>query len=153
MGEQIERVTQLYTINITPRQADRARANPRNGNFFNTPEYARYKKQLIFLFKGRNLSVSGKKILGVQIDKKDYYGVEATFYFPYPKSTPKYKRIEGARKRTKPDIDNVGKALQDGLEQAKAVVNDSLFSDINYKKRWTTEEDGRFEFKLYYYEN
>jgi Holliday junction resolvase RusA-like endonuclease len=149
----LEKETEWFTIDVTPRQADRARANPKTGTFYNTPEYARYKKTLIMLFKGRNLSVSGQKILGVSIPKEDYYGIEAIFYFPYPKSTPKYKLIEGEKKRTKPDIDNVGKALQDSLEQAKAVVNDSLFSDINYKKRFTIEKEGRIKFKLYYESN
>lgn len=144
--------SELYVIHITPRQADRARAKvARSGvKFFNTKEYHLYKKQLIYLFKGKNLSISGLKILGITIPKQDYYGIEAVFYFPYPKSTAKKRLIEGARKRTKPDIDNVGKALQDALEQAKAVVNDSLFSDINYKKRFTTSEVGRIEFKLQY---
>ena len=101
------------------------------------------------LFKGKTLLVEGQKRIGVNIIPRDYYGIEAVFYFPYPKSTAKKRLIEGAKKRTKPDIDNVGKAIQDALEQAKAVVNDSLFSDINYKKRFTLGEP-RIEFKLEY---
>ena len=31
--------------------------------------------------------------------KKDYYGIEAIFYFPYTKSTPKYKQVDNERKR------------------------------------------------------
>ncbi len=143
-----------YILQITPQSALRPTPVFKRGrvSMLNKPKYTAYKNTLAFLCRGKNVTFEDRKIEGIKIPKGDYYKIEAYLYKPYPKATPKYKRIEGAVRRKIPDWDNEMKALQDAIVQAKIITDDGIISDGIGRKRWTTEEHGRIEFRLKLYE-
>jgi len=136
-----------HILNITPQSA--LRPSPtKSGRMVDKPEYKAYKNALILLLKGKTITYKGNKIKGSKVDKGDFTFLLARFYFPYPKSEPKYKRIEGKLHRRKPDWDNCAKALQDAIEQANIIKNDSKISGGDILKLYTTKPIGRIEFEL-----
>ena len=153
-----------YVIYITPEPALRPSPARRGDKLtmINKPKYTAYKNTLSLLCRGKTVVYKGKTIKGIKIPQGNYYRIDVDFYMPYPKSTPKYKRIDKKPYRKKPDWDNCFKALQDALEQAKVIkgkgedgttrTNDSLISGGRGDQWYTTEETGRIEFKLELYE-
>lgn len=72
-------------------------------------------------------------------------GTHITFYFPVPKSWPKYKK---AAKHLMlhddvPDVDNCGKAIMDSL-----MAEDKKIADIHLTKKWVNAESGYIEIRL-----
>lgn len=130
--------TTWYKLDIEPETSPRPRSKIINGKIhvFMPAEYEKYKKQLI------------KAIEKLEIQKAAYSQLEIVCYFPYPKSTPKKRLIEGDKMRVKPDVDNVWKGVSDALEQAKVLINDSGISDGLCRKRYTTLSKGWIEFRL-----
>ena len=121
-----------YTISILPVPTPRPKIRVMNVRGKKVPQayypakYHKYKAELAFF-----LIVEG-------IAKEDYGIIDATFFLPYPKSTPKYKLVEGTPHRKKPDADNFLKGLMDGLEIAGVTENDSKFWDVRAVKLYTT---------------
>ena len=138
-----------YILQITPYQADRPRGSAKTGRFYNTPAYTLYKGLLLNLLKGKNITIDGRKVFGIKVPKDTYNHLEAVLYKPYPKSTAKYKLIEGQIRLVKPDWDNEAKALQDAMERARILDKDSQVYKGNIEQRYTTEAHGRIEFNLY----
>ena len=103
---------------------------------YNTSKYTQYKRDLIYSLKGLN------------IPAMDYDYIHARFYLPYPKGTPKKKRINNYPLRTNFDCDNVIKGLCDALEQSNIVEDDRQLSSMFIEKFRTTEENGYIEFEL-----
>lgn len=131
----------MYTLDVIPKPAPRprARAVKIKGKYiatvYNPADYTAYKKDLIFLIRE------------LRIPAGDYSRLDVTFFFAYPKSTPKKSLIDRAKMRKKPDCDNLAKTVADSLEQAGVVHNDSQFSTMVINKLYTTENP-RIEFKL-----
>lgn len=70
-------------------------------------------------------------------------GVHIIFYIPVPKTWKKYKKDEMHMKlhQSKPDIDNLVKAVFDSL-----FSEDKYIADFRATKRWVNKEDGWIEF-------
>jgi len=71
-------------------------------------------------------------------------GVHIIFYIPVPKTWKKYKKDEMHMKlhQSKPDIDNLVKAVFDSL-----FSEDKYIADFRATKRWVNKEEGWIEFK------
>ena len=121
-------------IDVIPRPAERPRFS-KMGHAYNSGEYRQYLDVLIW------------SIRALRIPDKPWHGIEAVFWFPYPKSTPKSKLIPFARHQKKPDGDNCLKALVDALEKCGVIKNDSAFSDISVKKKYSLS-GGYIQFTL-----
>ena len=104
---------------------------------YNPPKYTKYKEILI------------SYILSLNIPKKDYDGIYAKFYVPYPKGTPKSKMIESFPLKQVFDCDNVIKGLCDALQQSEVISDDRCISQMYIEKYRTTDPTGRIEFNLY----
>lgn len=113
----------IFLVEIEPFPALRPRLG-KNGTY-NDPRYTNYKNAVATAMREAD------------IPDAEWKEVEAIFRCPFPKSTPKYKRIEGTKKVTKPDADNFGKAILDALENAGTIKNDSQISDMIFRKRFT----------------
>ncbi|UCD07280.1 MAG: RusA family crossover junction endodeoxyribonuclease [Candidatus Aenigmatarchaeota archaeon] len=98
-------------------------------------KYGKYKEALALMIQAKG------------IPKEDYGEIRAIFYLPYPKRTPKYKRVEGSPHRVKPDTDNFAKGLLDALEIAGVLKNDSQIYATFFSKFYTIGVP-RIEFKL-----
>ena len=87
-----------------------------------TSSYWAFKDQLVLLTKQKQF------VLG------DRYGV--IFYLPMPDSWSKKKKFEmmGRPHQSKPDLDNLCKAIQDCLK-----VNDAVIWDLEARKIWWDE--------------
>lgn len=72
-------------------------------------------------------------------------GTHITFYFPVPKSWPKYKKVAKhlMLHDDVPDVDNCGKAIMDSL-----MAEDKKIADIHLTKKWINAEQGYIEFKI-----
>jgi Holliday junction resolvase RusA-like endonuclease len=140
-----------YIIHITPQPASRPSPSVYRGKvrMVNKPKYAKYKNTLSFLCRGKTTIINGRRVVGVDIPKLDYYRLDMDFYFPYPKSTPKKRLIEGYPMRKLPDWDNCAKALQDAIVQAKIIKDDNQLSGGRTDQWYTTEPVGRIEFTLH----
>lgn len=58
-----------------------------------------------------------------------------TFYWPFPKSTPKKILAEGiAVKKTAPDCSNVAKTLEDRLAALRFIENDANVCELHVRK-------------------
>ena len=126
--------TGWITIDITPQTSPR----PRLGKFgaYMPAKYKAYKDCIIYELGKHN------------IKPDDYSEIEIIAHFPYPASTPKKRLIDGAKMRKKPDYDNTAKTISDCLETMGIINNDSQLSDGTCRKRYTTNREGRIEFKL-----
>lgn len=73
---------------------------------------------------------------------KDSCVINCAVYLPMPESWSKKKKVQmtGANHRQKPDADNIIKALGDSLFE-----DDSVISDIFFKKRWDDGNGARIE--------
>ena len=71
-------------------------------------------------------------IAGVQVP---YGGAHITFWLPMPESWPKYKKAAmlGQPHQQKPDVDNLVKALLDGVFRNK---DDAVIWDLRATKKW-----------------
>jgi Holliday junction resolvase RusA-like endonuclease len=87
-------------------------------------------------------------IKALQRPTGDYSYVRVNFYFPYPASESKSKRIDGAPMRYKYDVDNLIKGLFDALQQAEVVEDDRIIAGVYAEKLFTTNKQGRIEFEL-----
>ena len=89
--------------------------------------YNDYQKTLVNLIKAQNLSDG------------DFCRIHMVFHFSYPKSTPKYRRIDGLPLSQKFDGDNLAKGVMDALEKAGMVEDDRQFYQVRVDKYRTTE--------------
>ena len=72
--------------------------------------------------------------------------LDATYYYHYPKGTPKCRLVDGSVKSNGPDLDNLHKAVQDALgpgdrkrqDGAHLWPDDRLISTLHLHKRFTT---------------
>lgn len=121
-----------YTITILPAPTPRPKIRVLNIRGKKVPQayypvkYKKYKAELAALLVKKGIA------------KEDYGIIDATFFLPYPKGTPKYKLVEGTPHQKKPDVDNFLKGLMDGLEIAEVTENDSKFWDARAVKCYTT---------------
>ena len=60
--------------------------------------------------------------------------LDVDFCFPFPKSTPKKEIIHFAYHKSRPDLDNLIKAVGDSLTQSNFWKDDSLIADLHLKK-------------------
>jgi Holliday junction resolvase RusA-like endonuclease len=135
-----------YHLDIEPMPTPRPRSRIMNRKAGGAPfvhvyhpaEYTKYKEEIVWRLKDASL----------QLRPGDYSALYATFYMPYPVSTPKKNLIENAKHRKKPDYDNFIKGFQDALEQAGIVVGDGVLSDGSIRKRYTTQPKGFIRFTL-----
>lgn len=98
-----------------------------NGRVAYMPKsYNDYQKKLVILIQEKNLK------------KGDFCRISITFHFMYPKSTPKYKLIDGLPLRAKFDVDNLAKGVMDALEKADLVDDDRQFYQLKVDKYRTT---------------
>ena len=101
-----------------------------NGKFAYMPKsYNDYQKRLVAL------------LLELGVPKASYKRISLVFHFSYPKSTPKYKRLEGVPLLNKFDCDNLAKGVMDALEKAGVVEDDRQFYSIKVEKFRTLGED------------
>lgn len=135
-------ITYEGVLMIEPQSAARARVftDNRTGKIraASTPKYYGYKNTLIKMIKEEHLHKMPKVKWGV---------LHCEFQFPFPKGIPQYKRVEGMPKITKPDWDNLVKAIQDALEHSGAMKNDSKIHTGSGKKTYTFGQP-RIIFKL-----
>ena len=124
----------MYRLPITPLPTPRPRLGKHGA--YNPPKYTAYKKSLI-----QWLSL-------LKIPNKEYDYIHARFFVPYPKDTPKKRRINNLPLQQCFDCDNVIKGLCDALEQAKILNDDRQLSSMFIQKYRTTEEKGYIEFEL-----
>jgi Holliday junction resolvase RusA-like endonuclease len=122
-----------YRVDIEGYPCQRPRLG-KFGNTYNTPKYYKHKKTLAWLLKS----------LG--IPQKDYEYVCIKFYFAYPKSTPKKKRIDLEPMRGRYDIDNLVKSFLDALQDSGVISNDRCVCGVYAEKIYTTDEKGWIEF-------
>lgn len=80
----------------------------------------------------------------------DVYGISVKAYITMPKSWPKKKRLalDGKMCRSKPDWDNIGKAVCDALFK-----EDSMIADGRTRKFWCWDGHARTEVELWYHAN
>jgi|TARA_R110002012_G_scaffold57024_5_gene146723 Holliday junction resolvase RusA-like endonuclease len=98
-----------------------------NGKIAYMPKrYKDYQHKLVNLIKEKNLK------------KCDFCKIHITFHVMYPKSTPKYKKIDGLPLRLKFDVDNLAKGVMDALEKAELVEDDRQFYQLKVDKYRTT---------------
>lgn len=123
-----------YILDITPQTSPR----PRLGKFgaYMPAKYKAYQDCMMYEMKKCN------------IEKKDYKELELIAYFPYPASTPKKHLIDNFPMRKKPDYDNTAKCITDCLEKLEIINNDSQIYKASITKLYTTNKEGRIEFKL-----
>lgn len=112
-----------FEIDIHPMPAPRPRLG-KHGTY-NPTKYTKYKTSCVWLIKA------------LRIPKGDYSAVDIIAYLPYPKSTAKKNRIEGALHRYKVDIDNILKGCLDVLQDAGVIKDDRQISDVSAKKRFS----------------
>ena len=99
-----------------------------NGKFAYMPKtYNDYQKMLVALIQEKG------------IEKGEYKRIHLIFHFEYPKSTPKYKRIDGFPLLNKFDADNLAKGVMDALQKAEVIEDDRQFYDLRVEKYRTTE--------------
>ena len=99
-----------------------------NGKFAYMPKtYNDYQKMLVALIQEKG------------IEKGEYKRIHLIFHFEYPKSTPKYKRIDGLPLLNKFDADNLAKGVMDALQKAEVIEDDRQFYDLRVEKYRTTE--------------
>ena len=122
-----------YRVDIEGYPCQRPRLG-RFGNTHNPPKYTKHKKELAWLLKA------------LQVPPNEYEYVCIRFYFPYPSSTPKKKRIDLQPMRGKYDIDNLVKSFLDALQDSGVITNDSCVCGIYAEKIYTTQEKGWIEF-------
>jgi len=104
-----------------------------NGKFAYMPKpYEDYQKMLVQLLKEKG------------IEKGNYCRIHLVFHFAYPKSTPKYKRIDGLPLRNKFDTDNLAKGVMDALQKAEVIEDDRQLYCLRVEKFRTTETDKIF---------
>lgn len=135
-----------HSISIEPMATPRPRSTVMKAkatgkqfvHVYHPKEYTDYKIQIKWLVKDAKLGLK----------PGNYGSLFATFFMPYPASTPKKLLIEGAPHRKKPDWDNLIKGFQDALCDAGIVLSDGALSDGAIKKRYTIEPTGRIEFTL-----
>ena len=125
----------MYVINVSPQTSPR----PRLGKFgaYMPLKYKLYKEEIIWEMKKMD-----------NLNPADYSELELIAYFPYPKSTPKKRLIEGSPMRVKPDYDNTAKTITDCLESIGIIENDSQIYKASIMKLYTTHKVGRLEFNL-----
>lgn len=125
---------EYYQLDITPQTSPR----PRLGKFgaYMPAKYKAYQDCMIYEMKKEN------------IVNADYSKLELIAYFPYPKSTPKKRLIEGSPMRVKPDYDNTAKTITDCLEKIGVINNDSQIYRAIITKLYTIEKEGRILFRL-----
>lgn len=94
--------------------------------------YNQYKIDLLALSKQKRITIPEQ-------------GGHITFYIPVPKTWSKYKKSEMHLKlhQSKPDIDNLAKAVFDSL-----LSEDKQISDIRITKKWVNYEKGWIEFSI-----
>ena len=101
-----------------------------NGKFAYMPKsYNDYQKALVALIHEQG------------VPKGDYTRISVVFHFSYPKSTPKYKRLEGVPMRNKFDCDNLAKGVMDALEKAQIIEDDRKFFSVKSEKYRTLGEN------------
>lgn len=91
--------------------------------------YEDYQKMLVLLLKEQG------------IEKRNYCKIHLVFHFAYPKSTPKYKRIDGFPLMNKFDTDNLAKGVMDALQKADVIDDDRQLYSLKVEKYRTTEND------------
>lgn len=89
-----------------------------------------------------------REAMPTRIRTIDVYGIDVVAYLPMPKSWSKKKQTAQAGKmcRTKPDWDNIGKAVCDALFE-----EDSMIADGRTRKFWCRHGEQRTEIKLMYH--
>lgn len=82
-----------------------------------------------------------------KLDDLDVYAIKVTAYIAMPSSWSKKQQAEnlGMYHRSKPDWDNIGKAVCDALFE-----EDSLIGEGSTRKIWCREGDQRTEVKLWF---
>ena len=113
-----------FILDIEGKPTPRPRFNGRVA--YMPKSYNDYQKKLVILIQEKNLK------------KGDFCRINITFHFVYPKSTPKYKLIDGLPLRTKFDSDNLAKGVMDALEKAGLVDDDRQFYQLKVGKYRTT---------------
>lgn len=103
---------------------------PRLGKYgaYNLSSYTNYKKAVT------------TSIRIAKVPENKWIEVECIFYYSYPKKTAKKNRIEGTKKLTNPDSDNLGKAILDALQDAGTIKDDNAIADMIFRKRYTTRD-------------
>jgi Holliday junction resolvase RusA-like endonuclease len=114
-----------FILDIEGKPTPRPRFNGRVA--YMPKSYNDYQKKLVILIQEKNLK------------KGDFCRINITFHFMYPKSTPKYKLIDGLPLRTNFDTDNLAKGVMDAIEKAGLVEDDRQLYQLKVDKYRTTE--------------
>lgn len=120
----LKRLDVEFILDIEGRPTPRPRFNGRMA--YMPKSYNDYQKSLVNLIQSQNLADG------------DFCRIHMVFHFAYPKSTPKYKRIDGVPLRQKFDGDNLAKGVMDALEKAGLVEDDRQFYQVRVDKYRTT---------------
>lgn len=118
-----------FTIHSEPTSKSRPRFNTYTGKAF-TDNKTRMFEDFVSLSYGNNPSFEDK-----------YINIDMKFYFKVPKSytKKKYKEaIEGKIRPTKKDLDNIAKAVLDGLN-TKAFIDDRYIVGLTLEKMYAEE--------------
>lgn len=118
---------------IEPQPTPRPKVK-RAGGVYYPSNYLEYKKSLIALL----LEQHGKDVLFSNAPAAPIYSVELTFFFSYPKSTPKKRLLDLSPCMNKGDLDNLAKGVLDAMEQASMIKNDREIVHLDIAKYWTT---------------
>lgn len=121
------------TLYIEPQPTPRPKVK-RAGGVYYPSNYLAYKQSLINLL----LEEHGKDVLFGASSPTPVYAAELTFFFSYPKSTPKKRQVDLFPCMNKGDLDNLAKGVLDAMEQASLIKNDREIVHLDIAKYWTT---------------
>lgn len=74
--------------------------------------------------------------------------VEAIFFFPYPKSTAKFRRKDCEPMVERPDVDNLAKSFLDCLTRLQIIADDNQISQLSLNKVRTVEKVGHIYLRV-----
>ena len=116
---------------IEPKPAPRPKVR-RAGGVYYPSGYTQYKADLI------SQLLAQKNTETEQAELANFRAIELTFFFAYPKSTAKKKRVDMCPCFSKGDLDNLAKGVLDAMEQAGIIANDRQIAHLDVAKYWTT---------------
>lgn len=126
----------IFFVEGEPQGKARPRFSRLNGRIYTPTKTAKYEKRI----RAAYLEAGGK-----QIPEDCYVRIVVDAYFKIPKSYTKGKRLACRhnirRPDKKPDIDNVLKAVLDGLNEA-AFVDDKQVVSVACHKYYAAQGDG-----------
>lgn len=135
-----------YIFNITPKT--HVRATQGDKVFFRIPREKLYPSGLARLIRLERYNQYKIDLLAITKSQKislPEQGGHLIFYIPVPKTWKKYKKEQMHLQlhQSRPDIDNLTKAVMDSL-----MAEDKHIADIRVTKKWVNSEHGWIELNI-----